>query len=84
MRPKGLTLSIKDLRLAKFGKGRRIAPCTAEFDAYLAALARVKGDGGDVPLSVRKALDLCMQGARQVGGARKAGIAYHLSKFVAR
>ena len=43
-RSKSLSISLRDLRIAKIERKSRMTPCGSEFDAYLSALARVAGD----------------------------------------
>jgi hypothetical protein len=76
------SISLKDLRLAKFGKGRPIRRCSQEFDAYLAAMARVGEKEHLVPIAIATALSDCIGETTVV--SNKAGVAYHLSKFVKR
>jgi hypothetical protein len=57
---RGITLSLKDLRIAKIQKNHRIAPCGKELEAYLSSLAMSDGDDANVPPSVVNALEQCL------------------------
>jgi hypothetical protein len=57
MRKAGLSLTLKDLRIAKVTKKTRVNPCTKELEAYINALA----DYGEerMPAQITKALNDC-------------------------
>jgi len=63
----------------------RMTPCGGEFEAYLAALARVgPSDASQVPDSISKALTDCMGKSRLSQKQKEASVQYHLAKFVKR
>ena len=84
MRHKGLSISLRELRIAKLERRIRQTPCGGEFEAYLAALARVGGDSSQVPDSIPKALTDCMNKSRLSIKQKEASVQYHLAKFVKR
>jgi hypothetical protein len=81
-RSKSLSISLRDLRIAKIERKSRFTACGGEFDAYLSALARVAGDDSRVPEALSKALLDCM-GREKISG-RPASVQFHLAKFVKR
>lgn len=81
-RSKSLSISLRDLRIAKIERKSRMTPCGSEFDAYLSALARVAGDDTKVPDGLSKALLDCM--GRERINRRPASVQFHLAKFVKR
>lgn len=82
MRRSGVTITLRDLRVAKLEKKQRIAPCRMELEAFLAATARYGGDDTKVPLSIARALSDCMQATTiKTSGA---SVQFHLAKFVKR
>ncbi len=81
-RSKSLSISLRDLRIAKIERRTRVTPCGTEFDAYLSALARVAGDDSKVPEGISKALLDCM--GRDRINQRPASVQFHLAKFVKR
>ena len=83
-RHKGLSISLRELRIAKMERKMRMTPCGGEFEAYLAALARVGSDSSQVPDSISKALTDCMDKSRQSKKLKEASVQYHLAKFVKR
>lgn len=76
------TLTLRDLRLARFDKKIRNAPCGAELDAYLSALARFDGNDEKIPASIQDALAECMGQSR--ASLKPASIKFHVAKFVDR
>ena len=76
------TLTLRDLRLARFDKKMRNAPCGAELDAYLSALARCDGNDEKIPASIQDALADCMGHSR--ASLKPASIKFHVAKFVDR
>lgn len=81
-RSKSLSISLRDLRIAKIERKSRMTPCGAEFDAYLSGLARAGGDDSKVPDGLSKALLECMGRDNKVN--RPASVQFHLAKFVKR
>ena len=81
-RSKSLSISLRDLRIAKIERRTRVTPCGNELEAYLSALARVAGDDSNVPESLSKALKDCM-GKDRIS-QRPASVQFHLAKFVKR
>ena len=79
---KSVSITLRDLRVAKLEKKARISPCSKELDAYLASLARFNDNDEKVPLMISKALANCMQlrGER----VKPASLQFHLAKFVSR
>ena len=75
-----LSITLRDLKIAKFKKRGRMLRCGPEFDAYLAAVG-AHGEG-KVPQSVIAALTACM--GEPVNKAKGATVAYHLTKYVRR
>lgn len=57
---RGITLSLKDLRIAKIQKNHRMAPCGKELEAFLSALAMNDGDDSNVSPGVVNALEACL------------------------
>jgi hypothetical protein len=55
--PRGLSISLKEMRIAKISKKNKINPCTAELEAYINALADFGEDR--MPIHVAKALVDC-------------------------
>lgn len=79
-RNRGITITLRDLRLAKLEKKQRITPCRTELDAFLAAVARY-GDA-NVPSFIERALAKCM--AEDRTSEKQASVKFHLAKFVKR
>lgn len=69
-----LTISLRDLRVAKLAKNTKAAPCAKEFEAFL-AMSAARGDDG-VPEAVKKALSACMDG--RVGKSSVSSTFYFL------
>ena len=66
-RSKSLSISLRDLRIAKIERKSRFTACGGEFDAYLSALARVAVTDSRVPEALSKALLDCM-GREKISG----------------
>lgn len=54
-----LSLSLKQLRIGKFGRRNEIKPCQKELVDYFRALRRV-GENGVVPYKIGQAIANCM------------------------
>jgi len=83
MRRSGVSITLRDLRVAKLEKKQRVAPCRVELEAFLAATARFGGDDSKVPAVISRALADCMQTANK-GKAQGASVQFHLAKHVKR
>ena len=79
---KSVSITLRDLRVAKLEKKARISPCSKELDAYLASLARFNDNDDKVPLIISKALANCMQ--LRGDSVKPASLQFHLAKFVSR
>eukprot|EP00601_Ochromonadales_sp_CCMP2298_P013049 CAMPEP_0173243688 /NCGR_PEP_ID=MMETSP1142-20121109/15653_1 /TAXON_ID=483371 /ORGANISM="non described non described, Strain CCMP2298" /LENGTH=67 /DNA_ID=CAMNT_0014175333 /DNA_START=170 /DNA_END=373 /DNA_ORIENTATION=- len=55
---KRITLTLRELRIAKLERKSNIKPCSQEIDAYLRALARFGDD--NVPAFMGQAITDCM------------------------
>lgn len=82
MRRSGITITLRDLRVAKLEKKQRVAPCRMELENFLAATVRYGGDDTKVPVIIAKALADCMQqSTKKTAGA---SVQFHLAKHVKR
>jgi hypothetical protein len=79
---KSVSITLRDLRVAKLEKKARISPCSKELDAYLSSLARFNDNDEKVPIMISKALANCMQ--LRAESAKPASLQFHLAKFVSR
>jgi len=82
MRRSGVSITLRDLRVAKLEKKQRVAPCRLELEAFLAATARCGGDDTKVPPMIARALADCMQAT--TSKSKGASVQFHLAKFVKR
>jgi len=82
MRRSGVSITLRDLRVAKLEKKQRVAPCRLELEAFLAAAARFGGDDTKVAPEIARALADCMQ-ANTVK-TKGASVQFHLAKHVKR
>lgn len=82
MRRSGVSISLRDLRVAKLEKKQRVAPCRMELENFLAATVRYGGDDTKVPAMIARALAECMQlSTKKTQGA---SVQFHLAKHVKR
>jgi hypothetical protein len=82
MRRTGVTITLRDLRVAKLDRNQRVAPCRMELENFLAATQRYGGDDTKVPKMIAQALADCMQGSTK--STKGASLAFHLAKHVVR
>eukprot|EP01031_Cornospumella_fuschlensis_P025735 gene25735-31081_t len=80
--PSGLSISLKELKIAKLHRRVRLNPCSAELEAYINALA----DFGEskMPLHVAKALADCTEQQAATAGPRAPNPSFQLTRFISR
>lgn len=61
MASKGVSITLRDLRLAKLDKRVRINPCSSELESYINALAQYDGECDRIPQLIRRALTDCVE-----------------------
>eukprot|EP01039_Chlorochromonas_danica_P007095 gene7095-7847_t len=79
--PSSVSITLKDLKVAKVTKKVRVNPCTPELEAYINAIAEHGGDK-KIPLQIAKAFFDCSEKQGKKNDANTTN--YHLSKFVIR
>mmetsp|Transcript_28070 Transcript_28070/g.26933 ORF Transcript_28070/g.26933 Transcript_28070/m.26933 type:complete len:87 (+) Transcript_28070:117-377(+) len=73
-------ITLKDLKITKLNKAKKISPCSQELEAFLAAVVNFGGNEDKVPNGIRKALAVCMDTG--VERNKPASVMYHVAKFV--